>query len=230
MFTQTNKKVLVLALVLAVAASFGVYQFVATTGAATGKTVGVVVAAMDIPVNTNISKEMLTVRNIPEAYAHPQALGSVEQVVGQTSKVQIIKDEQVLASKLASKDQTGNRFAYHIPANQRAMTVKVDEVSGVAGLPTVGDKVDVLLTSGDEKQNNQQVKTELQNKEILATGGVIMPQEDGTQRIVPTITLSVTPQEAQQLALAEAGGSIRFILRSPADKQIVTLQPAKKNQ
>jgi len=229
MFTQTNKKVLVLALVLAIVASLGVYQYITTSGAAaTGRTVGVVVAAMDIPANTNIGKEMLAVRNIPEDYAHPQALGSVEQVVGQTSKMQILKDEQVLAGKVASKDQPGNRFAYHIPANQRAMTVAVNEVSGVAGLPTVGDRVDMLLTSGEEAQTL--VKTELQNKEILATGGVIMPQEDGTQRIVPTITLSVTPQEAQQLALAEAGGSIRFILRSPADKQIVTLQPAKKNQ
>jgi len=222
MINKSNRKMLIIAFLLAVVASLGVYQFISKTNtAAAGKNVAVVVAAMDIPADKTISKEMLSVHNIPEDYAHPQALANVEQVVGKTSKVQMLKGEQVLTSKVASKDEPGNRFSYHIPANQRAMTVEVTEVSGVAGLPTVGDRVDVLLAS--DKDDQVQATTVLQNKKILATGGVIFPQEDGTQRIVPTITLSVTPQEAQQLALAETNGKIRFTLRSPSDKQIVTL-------
>lgn len=231
MFKLTNKKVLFAALIIALVASFWVYQLVSTSAvASSAESVPVLVAAVDVPANTVLTKEMLAVQDIPENFAHPKALQSKDDAVGKASKVQLLKGEQVLTSKVASKDEPGNRFAYHIPNNQRAITLPVTEVTGVAGLPTVGDRVDVLLTveSSENSKDTFKTSTILQNKEILATGGVISPQEDGTQRVVPTVTLSVTPDEAQNLTNAESAGSVRLTLRPPVDKETISLQPLSR--
>jgi len=223
MFKLTNRSILIIAVILAAAAAISVYWFFSGPGmAGPGKTVPVLVAAMDIPVNTAIAREVLAVKNIPEGFAHPSALHSPEEAVGKISKVPLLKDEQILTSKVASKEQP-NRFSYHIPEKQRAITMAVSEVTGVAGFPTVGDRVDILLAS--EKTGVFTVSTLFQNKEILATGGVIQPQEDGQQRVVPTFTLSMTPAETMQLVVAEDTGRLRLTLRSPADKEIIYVGP-----
>jgi pilus assembly protein CpaB len=218
----TNRTILIVAVVLAAAAAFFVYWFISGGGAGSGKAVPVLVAAQDIPVNTAIAKEMLAVKNIPEGFAHPSALHSPEEAVGKISKTPLLKAEQILTSKVASKEQP-NRFSYHIPEKQRAITLAVTEVTGVAGFPTVGDRVDILLAS--EKTGVLTVSALFQNKEILATGGVIQPQEDGQQRVVPTLTLSLTPAETMQLVIAEDTGRFRLTLRSPADKEIIAVAP-----
>lgn len=222
-----NRKLVMIALILSLVAAFGAYQLINNLGATEpAKTVPVVLAVVDIPVNKIIIREMVAIAEIPENYAHPSALKSVDDAIGKISKTQMLAKEQVLASKIASKEQPGNRFSYSIPEKQRAVTIAVTEVTGVAGLPTVGDRVDLLLTT--ESDNSVQTSTILQNKEILATGGVNQPQEDGTQRIVPTLTLSLTPGEAQEVTLAESAGKLKFVLRSPVDKDSVDLQPISR--
>jgi pilus assembly protein CpaB len=189
-----------------------------------GKMVPVVTAAQDIPLNTTVTKEMLLVKKIPQAYAHPQAYSAVEQAVGKTSKVQILNGEQILPNIVAAKDKAGNKFSYNITDKQRAITVAVNEVTGVGGYPVVGDMVDILLTR--VTAGTTFTGTIFQYKEILATGSMSVPTEDGKQKVVPTITLSLTPAEAQQLTLAETTGKIKFSLRAPVDREIVTIEAA----
>jgi pilus assembly protein CpaB len=189
-----------------------------------GQMVPVVTAVQDIPLNTTVTREMLAVKNIPQAYAHPEAYSAVEQVVGKTSKVQILNGEQVLPNIVAAKDKSGNKFSYNIADKQRAMTVAVNEVTGVGGYPVVGDRIDILLTR--DTAGTTYTGTMFQYKEILATGSMTVPTEDGKQKVVPTITLSLTPAEAQQLTLAETTGKIKFTLRAPVDKEIVTIDAA----
>jgi pilus assembly protein CpaB len=220
----TNRTIIIIAIVLAAAAAGVSYMFISGAFGTTGKMVPVVTALQDIPLNTTVTREMLTVKDIPETYAHPQSYRTVEQAVGKTSKVQILKDEQILPNIVAARDKPGNRFSYNIAEKQRAVTISVNEVTGVGGYPVVGDRVDVLLTR--DTAGTLYTGTMFQYKEILANGSMTVPTEDGKQKVVPTFTLSLTPTEAQQLTLAESTGSIKFILRAPVDKEIVSIEAA----
>lgn len=225
----TNRMIIIIALILSLAAAAVSFMYINGSLGSEGKMVPVVTAAQDIPMNTTVTKEMLAVKDIPEKYAHPEAYRTVEQAVGKTSKVQILKDEQILPNIIAAKDKPGNRFSYNISDKQRAVTVAVNEVTGVGGYPVVGDRVDILLTR--DTAGTTYTSTMMQYKEILATGSMTVPTEDGKQKIVPTITLSLSPAEAQQLTLAEDTGSIKFTLRPPVDKEIASLEAASfKNQ
>ena len=219
----TNRTVLIIALVLAAVTGFVAFYYLSQTAAAEDA-VPVLVAEVDVSANTVMSQEMVKVQQIPAKYAHPHALRSPQAVNGKIAKAQLLKGEQILNSKITDRKQPGDRFSYKIPDKMRAMTLAVDEVSGVAGFPIVGDIVDILLTKG--KDEGAVTTTVFQNKEILATGSVSVPQEDGEQRIVPTVTLCVTPDEAQQISTYESAGKIRFTLRSPADKEVAALAPA----
>jgi len=225
----TNRTTIIIALILSLAAAGVSFMYISGAFGNAGKMVPVVIAAQDIPMNTTVTKEMLTVKDIPESYAHPQAYSTVEQAVGKTSKVQILMDEQVLPNVVAAKDKAGNRFSYNISEKQRAITLSVSEVTGVGGYPVVGDRVDVLLTR--DTAGTTYTGTMFQYKEILATGSMTVPTEDGKQKVVPTITLSLTPAEAQQITLAESTGRLKFTLRPPVDKEIITIEAASfKNQ
>ena len=215
-----DKKIVIAALLLAAVAALLSLRLMASSDP--GQSVAVLTAAQDIPANVLITKEMVVVKEIPEDYVPDQALHSLEEAVGKTSKVQLVKGEQLLASKVASREQSGNRFSYRLADNQRAVTVAVTEVTGVAGLLTVGDRVDAIWTR--ESEGITYTSTLMQNKEILATGSITTTQEDGKQHIVPTITFSVSPAEANFLTLAENVGSLKFTLRPPTDKEIYTLE------
>lgn len=225
----SNRTVIVLALILSVAAAGVSFMYISGTFGDAGKLVPVVTAIQDIPMNTTVAKEMLAVKDIPEKYAHPEAYRTIEQAVGKTSKVQILKDQQILPNIIAAKDKPGNRFSYNIADKQRAVTLAVSEVTGVGGYPVVGDRVDILLTR--DTAGTTYTSTMMQYKEILATGSMTVPTEDGKQKIVPTFTLSLSQAEAQQITLAESTGKIKFTLRPPVDKEIATLEAASfKNQ
>lgn len=225
----SNRTVIVLALILSVAAAGVSFMYISGSFGDAGKMVPVVTAVQDIPMNTTVAKEMLAVKDIPEKYAHPEAYRTIEQAVGKTSKVQILKDQQILPNIIAAKDKPGNRFSYNIADKQRAVTLAVSEVTGVGGYPVVGDRVDILLTR--DTTGTTYTSTMMQYKEILATGSMTVPTEDGKQKIVPTFTLSLSQAEAQQITLAESTGKIKFTLRPPVDKEIATLEAASfKNQ
>jgi pilus assembly protein CpaB len=219
-----NRSVIIIALILAAVAAGVSYMFISGIFGTAGKMVPVLTAAQDIPLNTTITKEMLTVKNIPEAFAHPQAYSTVEQATGKTSKVPILKDEYIMPNIVAAKDKAGNRFSYKISDKQRAITLAVNEVSGVGGFPEVGDRVDILLTR--DTAGTTYTGTLFQYKEILATGSMTVPTEDGKQKIVPTITLSLSPSETQQITLAESTGRLKFTLRPPVDREIVSIEAA----
>jgi pilus assembly protein CpaB len=218
----TRRNILIIAFVLAGVTAYLAYYLIASFRPPPEKMATVVVAMEEIPANVTLTREMVSVIQVPEKYAHPQAIANADQIVGKISKTQLYKDEQILSSRLASKEQAGNRFAYRVPDKMRAITLAVTEVTGIAGLPTVGDRVDVLISRQQaQPAGTWVVATAMQSKEILATGGMMVAQEDGKQRVVPTITLSLSPQDAQQLFLLESTGKIRLTLRSPVDKAIV---------
>jgi pilus assembly protein CpaB len=106
-----------------------------------------------------------------------------------------------------------------IPDGMRAVSVKVDEVIGVAGFVLPGTRVDVLATFGDRDEAVTRVI--LQNVEALAAGQTTQPDAQGKPQTVPVITLLVSPEEAEDLTLAATQGQIQLALRGTLDQQSV---------
>jgi pilus assembly protein CpaB len=104
-----------------------------------------------------------------------------------------------------------------IPPGMRAVSVRVNEVIGVAGFVVPGTRVDVLLTGNPSGANDQQTTTVLENVAVIATGQKLERNTAGEPQVTPVITLLVSPDDAQKLTLATTQGKIQLALRNPLD-------------
>ncbi|MFT5728444.1 MAG: pilus assembly protein CpaB [Desulforhopalus sp.] len=136
--------------------------------------------------------------------------------------------ELILESKLAPENVTQGGLAVVISPNKRAISVKVDQVIGVAGFIQPGQMVDVLVSIGSDKEKAGFItKTVLQNVLILATGTQIQESADKKKdKKVGVVTLEVTPDESENLALAVSKGRIVLALRGYTDKEDVLTRGA----
>jgi pilus assembly protein CpaB len=98
------------------------------------------------------------------------------------------------------------------------MTVGVDQVAGVAGFITPGNMVDVVLTTQPQYAKESISKIVLQNIPVLATGQTVEQQKEGKPVVVPTVTLDVTPEDAERLAIASTQGRLQLVLRGAGDE------------
>ncbi|UCF38712.1 MAG: Flp pilus assembly protein CpaB, partial [Acidobacteriota bacterium] len=125
--------------------------------------------------------------------------------------------EPFLEAKLAPKG-AGAGLTAVIPDGMRALSVKVNDVIGVAGFVVPGSRVDVILTgSADSNRSSDTSKIILENVEVLAAGQNIERDAQGKPQSVQVVTLTVTPEQAQKLALASQDGKIQLALRNPLD-------------
>ena len=99
----------------------------------------------------------------------------------------------------------------------RAVSVRVNEVIGVAGFVVPGTRVDVLLTGNPTGATDQQTSTVLENVAVIATGQKLEKNTAGEPQLTPVITLLVSPDDAQKLTLATTQGKIQLSLRNPLD-------------
>jgi len=229
----TNRRIMVIAILLALVSAFLVYQYLnRATEPVVEETpkVQVVVAAQNIPQDTRVSSEMFKVIDIPPEYAHPQAFRSIDELVSSEgfagiTKVELYKDEQVLKTRVYHGEVTA-KFSYRIPENRRALSISMNEVMAVSGLVDVGDRVDMLLTMTPTIPGAKpRTFNLLQNMEIIAIGAQIVTADDGAQHLAGTMTLSVTPEEAQMITFAEAQGTFRLALRNPVDQRELDIDP-----
>jgi pilus assembly protein CpaB len=113
-------------------------------------------------------------------------------------------------------------MAGKVSPNQRAMTVKVDEASGVAGFLTPGNRVDVVVVVDKGEYNKDPIaKLLFQNLKVLGTGQKLENRPGDKPQIVPTVTLEVTPEQGERLALAAQEGRISLVVRGQGDQQLV---------
>jgi pilus assembly protein CpaB len=133
----------------------------------------------------------------------------------------ILPGELILENKLAPKGTLPGITALLSP-NQRAMTVKVDEASGVAGFLTPGSRVDVVVVVDKGDYNKDPLaKLLFQNLKVLGTGQKLENRPGDKPLIVPTVTLEVAPEQGERLALAAQEGRISLVLRGQGDQQLV---------
>src|SRR4029079_17282493 len=128
-------------------------------------------------------------------------------------------NEPILTGKISAEGQ-GASIAALLPEGKRAASVRINDVSGVAGFVQPNDSVDVLVTRqipGDNARNTQLTDVLLQNVRVIAIDQQAKNAE-GSPRVARTATLEVDPLDAQQLALAQEIGSLSLVLRKPGDK------------
>jgi pilus assembly protein CpaB len=179
----------------------------------------VVVANADLSMGAEIKLEDLKVAKYPQGGAPESAFAKPEELVGRGVIVNIVKDEPILPAKLASKE-AGAGLPPVIPEGMRAISVRVNEVIGVAGYVLPGTHVDVLATQSPTN-NPQDVisKVVLANVQVLTAGTRMeQDQKDGKPVQVTVVTMAVTPEQAERLALASTEGKIQLALRNPLDQ------------
>jgi pilus assembly protein CpaB len=179
----------------------------------------VVVAAADLSLGTSLKKEDLTVVNFPKGQAPEGSFSTPQELIGRGVISQIVKNEPILAGKLASKE-AGAGLPPVIPEGMRAVSVRVNEVIGVAGYVLPGTHVDVVVTQSPTSQPQDTVsKVILSNVQVL-TAGTRLEQDDKDKSKpmqVTVVTLLVYPDQAERLALASTEGKIQLALRNPLD-------------
>lgn len=183
----------------------------------------VVVAASDIPIGTRLTANLIAVRTWPKGGLPQGAVSEQEAVLGRLVKGEITRGEPILEQRLFPKDLAGapGVMSVLVPPGKRAMAVGVNEVIGVSGFILPKDRVDVIATRTDQAMSKS-TETILQNVEVLAVGKRL--EQEGKQNIeVPTVTLAVTPEEAERLALALNEGKIHIVLRPIMDPHKVHL-------
>ncbi len=153
----------------------------------------------------------------PEDARIDGAFGNLSEVVGRGVIVPLTINEPVLESKLAPRG-AGAGLTSAIPEGMRAVSVRVNEIVGVAGFVLPGTRVDVILTGSPERQRDvEMARIILENVQVLAAGQNLEQTEDGKAQEVQVITLLVSPAQAQALALAQNDGLIQLALRNPMD-------------
>jgi pilus assembly protein CpaB len=184
----------------------------------------IVVAAKDLDPASALGQDQVVVRHWPRENCPKGSFTRVEDVVGRVTAYPFGAGEPILEIKLAPQGVAPGLTAL-LDSEKRAMTVKVDEASGVAGFLSPDNRVDVVVTmEKGEYQKDPVAKVILQNLRVLGTGQRIEKRPGEKPQVVPTVTLEVTPQEGERLALAAKEGSIALVLRGQKDQKIVHTQ------
>jgi pilus assembly protein CpaB len=213
--------VLVLAITAGGALAFGTYNYMQhlPTRTVSIPTRPVVVAASDLDIGTELSKADIRIIDWPANAVPADAFSDPNQVMGRGIVLPIIQNEPILPMKLASKE-AGSGLPPAIPPGLRAVSVRVNEVIGVAGYVLPGTRVDVVATvSPTGSGNDMTSKVVLTNVQVLAAGTKIERDTDKNKPMpVSVVTLLVDPEEAERLTLASTEGKIQLALRNPLDK------------
>ncbi len=246
-----GKRVMILALMMGLVTSVLVWNYMQqlAQNAQPVVMVPVLVAARDIPARAVLTEDLVKVQQVSAEARHPQALTSRQAAAGQIAKMPIAAGEQILSSKFFGQRKESG-LAFVVPPGRRAVSVGVTEIIGSGGLIVPGDRVDVLAVFDARYLGKETATTVLQNVEVLAVaqqlegeppkttseqlsqgmgfgGGNAQPDkvEPKTAPMARSVTLSVNPDDAQRLVLAEERGKIRLALRAYSDQDIVELAP-----
>ena len=178
-----------------------------------------VVAAADLQLGSEIKRENLKVAQFPDGQAPEGAFTNPDELVGRGVIAPIVRNEPILISKLASKE-AGAGLPPIIPAGMRAVSVRVNEVIGVAGYVLPGTRVDVVATvSPTDNHKDMTSKVILTDVQVLAAGTKLERDEEADKPMaVNVVTLLVNPDESERLTLAANEGKIQLALRNPLDK------------
>ncbi len=227
---NTKRTTLIIALLLAVVTGWLTLSYVRSVQSQNtlGAARTVYVAASEIPARATITAGMLRPEALPASAAEEDAITDQTGAIGQVSLITIPAGGQVTASKLGRAADAG--LPVRLAQGKRAVSISIDKVKGVSGLMQPGDRVDIIAIPNGKAAQDQPppAATILRGIRILAIGGSLeftqatpSPQEETST----TVTLEVSPAQADLLAMADQNTTLRLALRPP--HEALTSQPTE---
>jgi pilus assembly protein CpaB len=210
--------VLLIAVLVGGALSYAVYNFLQNRPVTVVRTPekNVVVAVGSLPLGTLLKDEQLKFVSWPATNLPPGYFDRKEDLLSRGLIQTVVENEPILESKLAPKG-TGAGLPPVIPKGMRALSIRANEIIGVAGYVTVGTRVDVVLTATPPGAQEAVTKIVLQNVEVASSGQVIQKDPEGKPQTVTVVTLFVTPEDTEKLTTASSQGQFQLALRHPLD-------------
>jgi len=220
---------LVLSVVIGLGATMLAAGWIAQQG--TVASTKVVVASADIQLGSRLSPQMLKLVDWPAGNIPPGAMTKAEPLEDRVVKTSVLRGEPILEAKLAPVGTKGGLSAV-IPEGKRAMTVRVNDVIGVAGFALPGNYVDIVVNTqieGEGRGDKQISKIVLEHILVLAVAQEAN-RDETKPRVVNAVTLEVTPEQAEKLDLARSVGTLSLVLRNQVDKDGVETRGIMKPQ
>jgi pilus assembly protein CpaB len=181
----------------------------------------IVLAARPLSVGTTVKAADIKLGKTPASAFPKGAFAKPEEVIDRPLISNVLMDEPVLEGRLAARG-SGVGLAPVIPVGMRAVTLRVNDVTGIAGFVLPGMRVDVLVTGHPPNSEDSitATPTQLQNLLVLSAGTVMQPDARGQAMPAQTVTLLGTPEQAETLTLASADARIQLVLRNGSDQSI----------
>src|SRR4026207_1972054 len=213
--------VLVGALIFGVLAAVSVSRYLSSAQAYTKNLNKIAVAKVAIPIGSKIIPEQIMVVQFPKESTPDGAFDTPEKLAGRVAVTNIAAREPITESRLAPEGTSAGLSAV-IPEGYRAMTVKVDDAAGISGFIMPGTLVDVVVVIDPREGSGMPdpiSKIVLQNIKVLASGqNIDKPENEREATSVKAVTLQVTPEQAEKLALASAEGKLQLVMRNQIDQ------------
>ncbi len=194
----------------------------------------VVVAVVDIEKNNMVSEDMVMIKAVPVEAVHPNAARAFKEVVGFVTKNDIFSGEQMLSSKIGEIGNEDETLSYTIAPGHRAITVFVDQITGVSGYISPGDYVDVvasiMATQGVDEKDVTKTTMLVENLLVLKTGVDIVADTDTSNGVYEHVTLLCTPEQTVSIHHAAVNGRLTLVLRPVLDDGQVGEIYVKKSQ
>jgi pilus assembly protein CpaB len=174
----------------------------------------VVVAALEIPFGQPVTAQHLKLLAWPQEELPPGAFTDIAEVEGKVANRTIIPNEMILQDRMVEK-LDGSVLAAVVGKNMRAITVRVNDVIGVAGFLLPGNRVDIIAA---RKEDNRKATTDtiLEDLKVLAVDQTASTDKEKPV-VVRAVTLEVKPEQAEQLVKATEEGTVQLVLRNPSD-------------
>jgi pilus assembly protein CpaB len=182
----------------------------------------ILVASADIPAAGEVTEDSLQVVKVSDDAVPPGAILASDQALGRFTRTKLYAGEALIEQKLAPPGSKGGLQSV-IPDGLRAMTVKVNDVSGVAGFILPGSKVDVVGVFEKERDKDPYSKIIVQAVEVLAIDQLVEVVKN-EPKPASAITLLVSPRDAERVALTAVEGEIRLALRGATDQALAPTQ------
>jgi len=205
----------IIALVLSIGLTLALVRITGGNGPEPEETLKIVVAAEKLQLGQRLTERDLRLADWPKSARLEGSFTDIKDVLDRGVIVTLYPNEPVIEAKLAPKD-AGAGLPVAIPDGMRAVSVKTNSVIGVAGFVLPGTRVDVIMTGKLEGRDTSASRIILENIQVLTAGTNIEQDANGKPQDVAVVTLLVSPEQAQELALA-GHEHIQLALRNPLD-------------
>jgi len=215
--------ILICASVIGLLASVLVYRVVSQVASArSDQSEQIVVAAADLGLADTVMSQHIKLVNCPKASVPPGALRTAAEAEGRVVRSSVVTGEPLIEGKLAPQlSGKGGIMPMLIPEGQRGVTIRLDEATRESGFVMPNSRVDVLVSMPKGPGSDEKIaKVILQDVTVLAAGQIV-EMKDNKPVTNTTVTLALTPQQVERLAVAQSDGRLMLVQRNLRDTQFV---------